>query len=195
MSRERFTDFDFGLTRLASAFHQDWGYAGEAEDVALEGIGSSEGAAALEHDASLLIGSALSDGQIELLWEAVTSENYLFGADESGRDLLRRFQAVGRDWQRTHGSARPETDPQWEDPQLRDRVLRAVEAAPLAAELREVLAVCARTLSAELAFRLLLRLHVAGSVPVAAAAWAEYQEVNAAFALGEYVIETVEYLV
>ncbi|MFD9355976.1 hypothetical protein [Streptomyces sp. NPDC060031] len=195
MPRERFTDFDFGLTRLAGAFHQDWGHAGEVEDVALGCVGSSEGAAALEHDASLLMGSALSDGQIELLWEAATSENYRFGPSESGRDLLGRFQAVGRDGQRTHGSARPETDPLWEVPQLRDRVLRAVGAAPLPVELREVLAVCARTVSAELAFRLLLRLHVAGSAPVAPAAWTEYQEINAAFTLGEYVIETVEYLV
>lgn len=195
MPSARFTDFDFGLTRVAGGFHQDWGHAGAAEDVALGSVGSSEGAAALGHDASLLIDSPLSDGQIELLWVAATEENYLFAPSESGRGLLRRFQTVSRDWQRTHGNARPETDPQWEAPELRDRVLSAIGAAPLSTELREVLGVCARTVSPELAFRFLLRLYVAGLVPLAPAVWTEYQEINAAFMLGDYVIESIEFLV
>ncbi|MFJ6722262.1 MULTISPECIES: hypothetical protein [unclassified Streptomyces] len=195
MSRERFTDFDFGLTVLAGGFHQDWCYTGAPEDVALESIGSGEGAAALERDVSVLIGSELGDGQIERLWEAATDENYVFGPGETGRGLLRRFLAVGRDWQRAHGSARPAGDPAWEDPELRDRVLRAVAAAPLGVELREVLTVCARTLSAELAFRLLLRLYVAGMVSVTPVDWHEYQQISTAFMLGEHVIEMIEFLV
>ncbi|WP_327309882.1 hypothetical protein OG730_42740 (plasmid) [Streptomyces sp. NBC_01298] len=196
MPRERFTPFDFGLPRLAGDFHQDWGYVGEAGDVALESFGDSAGAAALEYDVSLLIVSALSDSQIELLWGAATAENYRFEPNESGRDLLRRFQMVARDWQRAHGSIRPEgADPEWGSPELRERVLRAVGAAPLSMGLREVLDVCARTVSVELAFRLLLRLYAAGSHPVAPAVWTEYQEINTAFALGEYVVGAIEYLV
>ncbi|CAM5679023.1 hypothetical protein SAVIM338S_07271 [Streptomyces avidinii] len=196
MPRERFTPFGFGLPRLAGAFHQDWGYVGEPEDVARENFGDSAGAAALEYDVSLLMVSALSDSQIELLWYAATEENYRFEPKESGRDLLRRFQIVARDWQRAHGSTRPEAaDPEWGSPELRERVLRAVGAARLSVELREVLDVCARTVSAELAFRLLLRLYSAGSHPVAPAVWTEYQEINTAFGLGEYVVGAIEYLV
>ncbi|MCY0926355.1 hypothetical protein OTB20_09080 [Streptomyces sp. H27-H1] len=195
MPRARFTEFDFGLTRLAGAFHQDWRHSGEPEDVVLETVHSRETVAALERDVSLMIGSVLSDGQIKLLWTAATGGDYRFGPSESGRDLLRRFLQVSHDRQRTHGSVPPETDQEWDAPLLRDRVLRAVEAAPFSVELREVLAVCVRTLSAELAFRLLLRLHLAAFARIAPAAWVEYQKLGGAFALGEFAIGDLEFLV
>ncbi|MEV6686749.1 hypothetical protein AB0N28_15615 [Streptomyces sp. NPDC051130] len=196
MPRERYTVFDFGLTRLAGGFHQDWGYVGEPEDVAREQLGESADAAALEHDVSLLVVSALSDAQIERFWGAATGENYRFEPPESGRDLLRRLWGVAREWQRTHGNARPETDPAWEAAELRERVLRAVRDAPsFSAELREVLAVCARSVSVALAFRMLLRLHVACLVALPPALWAEYREIGAALALGEHAIDTVAFLV
>ncbi|MFI5868387.1 hypothetical protein [Streptomyces sp. NPDC051546] len=163
--------------------------------MALESWASSEGAAALEHDTSLLIGSDLSDGQIQLLWDAITAGNYYFEQNESGRDLLRRLQAVSRDWQRVHGAVPPETDPQWETPELRNRVLQAVGAAPLSAELSELLASCAQTVSPELAFRLLLRLYLASHIPVAPNVWTEYQEISTCFMLGEEVIEALDFLV
>lgn len=196
MRRERLTPFDFGLSWLAGFFHQDWRHAGSVEGVFLQAVGSSRTAATVEHDADLLIGSTLSNEQIEQLWLAMTPPLcYRFTPSESGRDLLHRFRAVSRDWQRQHGSSCPESDPEWETPELRDRVLRAVRSAPLSAELQEVLAVCAGTVSAELAFRLLLRVYLTGVIPVVPAIWTEYQEINTAFALGEYVIEALEFLV
>ncbi|MCX5301640.1 hypothetical protein OG898_35115 [Streptomyces sp. NBC_00193] len=196
MRRERFTPFDFGLSWLAGFFHQDWTHAGSVEDVFLEAVGTGRTAATVEHDADLLIGSTLSNEQIELLWLAMTERHcYWFTPPETGRDLLHRFRTVSRDWQQQHGTSCLESDPEWETPELRGRVLRAIKTAPLPAKLQEVLAVCAGTVSAELAFRLLLRVYLTGSIPVAPAIWTEYQEINTAFALGEYVIEAIEFLV
>ncbi len=70
------TDFDFGITRIASVFHQDWVRASaDAGSVVAEHLSAQHGApliSVLERDASSLACSIMSDSQLSDLWNAST---------------------------------------------------------------------------------------------------------------------------
>lgn len=215
---ERFTRFDFGLTALAGAFHQDWGYVGTAGGVVRShlSIGDEpsapqdvrQAAAALAQDVSVLLRSPLDDGAIELMWSAATDGNYRFAAGETGRTLLRSLGTACQQWQREHGSAPVDACARWAAPDLAARVAEAAEEMSFPADhrsvgvrtsetpaLRGALAACARSVSADLALRLVLRITAAALLPVNRRSWARYEQLAADLSYGEELLSEVEFLV
>ena len=172
-------------------------------------------AAAIVDDVARLTGSALTDEQIALLWTAATEGNYRFNAGETGRDLLRRIGSTCSQWQRVHGEVKPEYEPGWHSPGATARVREAINGASLSfpehsrfdwifgsddsegiiAALREALDLSARSASPELAFRLLLRVHLGLLLPVDRASWERYQRLADEFSYGEFLRSSLEFLV
>ena len=204
---ERFTSFDFGLTGLAALFHQDWGHLETPENVVSAYLSPGEGsdvgwalrkqAAALGADVAALLDSSLSDQQIESLWEAATGGNYRFAASESGRGLLRRIGASCDEWQQLHGDAPADADPRWRTSDVVVDVREAVRGASLPSheEWRQSLDACARFASADVAFRLLLRICLANFLAVDPMSWARYQELASVFSYGEDLLPHLAFLV
>ncbi|WP_157878389.1 hypothetical protein [Streptomyces chattanoogensis] len=214
---QRFTSFDFGLTGLAALFHQDWNHIGEVEQVVLTYLSVGEEscaddalkkeAAELERDVSLLISSPLSDYQLRLLWVMATGGNYPFSNGETGRGFLERIHAASRQWQQGYGVVEADAAQGWNSVHVASDVRKAIDGTPLNLPdecrmyfdsdvhvLRNALDNCARSASAELAFRLLLRIHLANFIPVEGVYWATYARIAREFALGEDLLSSLEFL-
>lgn len=214
---ERFSSFDFGLSGLAALFHEDWIHVGAVEDVvhsylsvgdaSVADAAQQKEAAALERDVAELYDSSLSDGRIEMLFSMSTAWNYRFQGDETGRILLDRIIKACRQWKDMYGSAPVETDPAWSSQGVANEVCDIIATTSLqlpgevrryagaeATELRDTLDACARSASADLAFRLLLRIHVANFVPVEHSDWARYEGIASRLALGEELLSSLEFL-
>lgn len=215
---ERFTSFDFGLSGLTALFHQDWIRLGGVEEVVLSHLSVGEAciadeaqqkeAAALERDAAVLARSTLRDSQIELLFSMATAGNYSFQSGETGRALLERIHGACRRWQQEYGGIPAESSPRWFSSDAMAEVCDVIGDTPLhlsdecrrycgsaVSELRGALDACAQSASAELAFRLLLRIHLANFIPVERSSWARYRIVAAEFSLGEELLSSLDFLV
>ncbi|MFD8965405.1 hypothetical protein ACFV0C_10430 [Streptomyces sp. NPDC059568] len=214
---ERFTSFDFGLSGLAALFHEDWIHVGRVEEVVYSYLSVGEAsvadeaqqkeAAALERDVVDLAGSSLNDGRIEMLFSMSTSWNYRFQGDEKGRVLLGRISRACRRWQAMYGCVPVEADAAWSSQAVVNEVCDVVGETSLqipeefrryfgseVTELRDALDACARSASADLAFRLLLRIHVANFIPVEHSAWVRYEGIASQLALGEDLLSSLEFL-
>ncbi|MFF4225405.1 hypothetical protein ACFYZH_21430 [Streptomyces abikoensis] len=214
---ERFSSFDFGLSGLLSLFHEDWSQVGGVEEVVFSYLSVGEAvvadeaqrkeAAALGRDVAELADSCLSDGSIEMLFSMSTSGNYRFEDDETGRTLLSRIGKTCRSWQETYGCVPAEADAAWSSQEVLNEVCDVISSTPLrlpgefcshfgsgVAELRDALDACARSASADLAFRLLLRIHLANFIPVEYAAWVRYENIASKLAFGEFLLSSLEFL-
>ncbi|MFD3334601.1 hypothetical protein ACFWV1_18370 [Streptomyces sp. NPDC058700] len=215
---ERFTSFDFGLSALTALFHQDWIHLGGVEEVVLAHLSVGEAsiadeaqqkeAAALERDVAVLAGSTLRDGQIEVLFSTATAGNYSFQGGETGRSLLERIHSTCRQWQQEYGAIPAESSPKWSSSDSMAAVRSIIGDTPMCFpdeylrccgspvdELRSALDACAQSASAELAFRLLLRIHLANFIPVAESSWARYRMTAAELSLGEELLSSLDFLV
>ncbi|MFD0168190.1 hypothetical protein ACFVJH_29220 [Streptomyces decoyicus] len=215
---QRFTTFDFGLTGLAALFHQDWIHLGGVEQVVLAYLSVGEEpyadddqkkeAAELERDAAALTSSPLSDDQVELLWVMATGGNYPFRHSETGRMFLERIRKACRQWVQTYGTIDADANPEWVSAQAASEVREAIDNTPLnlpdecrtyfdsdVQALRDALDRCAHSASADLAFRLLLRIHVANFIPVNGTSWESYTGIARRLSLGEDLLSSVEFLV
>ncbi|MFJ8601563.1 hypothetical protein ACIREM_23190 [Streptomyces shenzhenensis] len=214
---ERFTSSDFGLSGLAALFHEDWIHVGGVEEVVYSYLSVGEApvadeaqqkeAAALERDVAELAGSSLSDGRIEMLFSMSTSWNYRFQGDETGRILLGRIGRACRRWQAIYGCVPVEADAAWSSQVVVNEVCDVIAKTPLqlpgefrryfgseVSELRDALDDCVRSASADLAFRFLLRIHVANFIPVDHSAWVRYEGIACRLALGEDLLSSLEFL-
>ncbi|MCM2419871.1 hypothetical protein [Streptomyces sp. RKAG293] len=214
---ERFTSFDFGLSGLAGLFHQDWTHLGNVEEVVLSYLSVGEESFAdeaqqkestgLASDVVVLADSILAGGQIEMLFSMASGGNYPFRNGETGRVLLERIQGAFRYWQQMYGGAPVEADPKWSSPGILTEVRSVINHTPLnlpeecrvyfdsdAQKLRDVLDSCARHASPELAFRILLRIHLSNFIPVEQSSWSRYKIIAAELSLGEELVSAVEFL-
>jgi hypothetical protein len=222
---ERFTDFDFGLTHVAEGFHQDWTHAGSVEGVARLYLPRPEDegeapflwsgqleAAALADDVAQVLGSPLSDDQVSLLWVAAT-DGFALTSAGLGRDILRRIGAVCHEWQREFGVVPPEDSPDWHAPEIAARVREAISGATLKfgsrdewkfatsdldavnRDVRQALELLARSVTPDLALRLLLRVHLGSGLTVDKASWTRYERLAADFSYGEFLLSSLDYLV
>lgn len=213
---EKFTESDFGLTELSGTFlNEDWGYGGVKEQVVLHfltpgqgfqiGLRRRQAAEALRLDVAAMLASPLEDRQIELLWTLATDGCYGFRSDESGRDFLNAVHAVCVQWQELHGAVSLNSEANLTSPEVLECVLSLIAGTPLifpagfraerqpaVGESRIALDECARSISAEFAFRFLLRIHMGSGIPVDRSWWGRYQEAARMLSLGEFVIEPVE---
>ncbi|MEV7130129.1 hypothetical protein [Streptomyces sp. NPDC093260] len=196
----RFTPFDFGVTNVMGLFHQDWIYDGDtAADVVTKYLAQSqdEQALAVLRDTRLL--AALPSSTLEVLWEA-------------GSQYMPAFHLVGggAEWTRTVAdlcdarlSANAEVhaltgaDAE-EGAACLDAVVTEIEALRLLpAEVRSALTECARRCSPDLSFRVLLRAmaYTHLDVSLSAAQYARMEAIGSAMQYGEFVVDSVKYLV
>ncbi|MEV7616162.1 hypothetical protein [Streptomyces sp. NPDC089799] len=213
----RFTSFDFGLSGLSALFHEDWIHVGGVEEVVHSYLSIGEAlvadeaqqkeAAALEHDVAKLADSSLSEVDIEMLFSMSTSGNYRFQGDETGRVLLGRIGEACRRWQAMYGCVPVEVDAAWSSRVVANEVCDVIAETPLqlpgefrryfgsdVSELRDALDACVRSAATDLAFRLLLRIHVANFIPVDRSAWMRYEGIAYRLALGEDLLSSLEFL-
>jgi hypothetical protein len=195
----RFTEFDFGVSRVMGYFHQDWHHDGDtAADVVVRQLTAScdEEALALHRDARVL--GALPSPTLEVLWYA--GAQYMPGLRPLGG---------GAGWTRTlvelcdarlsaGAEVRPFTGADAEDgTACLGAVLTEIESTRfLGAEVRAALVDCARRCTPDLAFRVLLRaMMCAPDGSLSPQRYQRLEAIGSALRYGEYVVDSVRYLV
>ncbi|WTO35592.1 hypothetical protein OG399_14960 [Streptomyces achromogenes] len=194
----RYTDFDFGVSRVMGYFHQDWYHDGDdAADVVARQLAASydEEALALRRDARAL--GDLPSPTLKVLWyagaEYMPNVERLGGAAEWTRTLVRLCDA-----RLSASEVRPFTGTDAEDGSAcLDAVVAEIDAARfLDGEVRAALTDCARRCTPDLAFRVLLRTMT--HAPDASLSPEQYQrleDIGSALQYGEFVVDNVKYLV
>ncbi|TXL90353.1 hypothetical protein [Streptomyces sp. IB2014 016-6] len=205
--RTRFTEDDFGITHLASMFHQDWRRSGNARDLVVRYVAevSEPYVLALAVDARRLAASDAAD-VVAAVWECATGPYY----------SLRRESKNGLEWMREILGiceiALDRTGPHSEDVvdgspyfDLMGRVVGEIDAVGLA--LSEAVSVdsptatasalraCAVDISPELAFRVLLRGLMEYSIEIDRDDYLRFEELGKRFSYGEFVVARISFLV
>ncbi|GHH08001.1 hypothetical protein [Streptomyces rubradiris] len=194
----RYTDFDFGVSRVMGYFHQDWYHDGDnAADVVARQLAAScdEEALALRRDARTL--GLLPSPALKVLWyagaEHMPNIEWLGGAAEWTRTLVRLCDA-----RLSASEVRPCTGADAEDgAACLDAVLDEIDAARfLAPEVRTALTDCARRCTPDLAFRVLLRTMThAPDASLSRERYRRLEAVGSALRYGEFVVDNAKYLV
>ncbi|MFG3225503.1 hypothetical protein ACGF07_12105 [Kitasatospora sp. NPDC048194] len=204
----RFPEDDFGVTHLASLFHQDWRALGSARDVVVSYVEEMPApyAEALAEDACKLAGSSAGSA-VATLWECATGSNHRLDA---GMALawLREIATICES--RLNWLGWPASSPIGESPygELRERVVEIIDQiGPGLAEAIErnswkgipevvtSLRFCAVDVSPELAFRILLRVLIEYSCNIDQDRYEEFVELGQEFSYGEFVVSRAEFLV
>ncbi|OKI25144.1 hypothetical protein [Streptomyces sp. CB03911] len=210
------TEFDFGITRIASEFHQDWVLVSpDAGSIVAEYLATQHGTllvSALERDASSLARSAMPDSRLSDLWNASTDGNHLLPPGHSGgrawmaevanlsRQRLRQLQGPGHTESHEAGQSTKNRRNLTEvtrlteslAPHLAASVGRNWRHAEAPIDLHATLVECANIVSPELAFRLLLRILVASFVQVDQEILKEIRRLGQSFDYGEFVLSDIE---
>jgi hypothetical protein len=197
---ERFTAFDFGASWVMSFFHQDWTYDGPtAADVVAKhlAVAADEVALAVRRDARTLLDNLPSE-TLEVLWNAGTQYMASFEGT-SGSAWTRTVVGLCDARLAAKTDVPPLTGADTEDGwACRDAVIAEIERAEfLAAEVREALVACARHCTPDLAFRVLLSTMVndASDRSLSPEQYARMETIGSALLYGEFVVDSVEFLV
>ncbi|WP_143047060.1 hypothetical protein [Amycolatopsis xylanica] len=192
-----FTDFDFGITGLASQFHQDWGHVGGPMDVVEVGMhpdGDRSGVFALRDDA-VLLRDRLSSAEIENLWNA-SCYGFKLGDPAAPVPTGTRWMELiaERCDRRLAGHDAPEVEIPGPGRQFASAVeVEATEVLP-ADDVRAALIRCVRQCSPNLAFRFLLRVIGERGYKLSAAQYERYVRLGEQFGYGEFVVSDIKYL-
>ncbi|MHB9861346.1 hypothetical protein [Streptomyces sp. YIM S03343] len=196
---QRFTEFTFGVSWVMSFFHEDWTYDGPtAADVVAKHLAAEvdEEVLAVRRDAGTLVENLPSE-TLEVLWTA-------------GSQYMASFaRTTGAEWTRTviglcdarlsgKPDVRPLTGIDTEDGWAhRDAVVTEIERMEfLATEVRAALVDCARHCTPDLAFRILLRaVEYTPGGSLSPDQYTRMETIGAALHYGEFVVDSVKYLV
>ncbi|MFC9689122.1 hypothetical protein ACFTSF_11320 [Kribbella sp. NPDC056951] len=204
----RFTEDDFGVTHLASLFHQDWRAGGSGGELVAGYVNEMPipYIHALAEDASALAASGAA-GPLATLWECATGSNHRLDADAA----LAWFQNIASiSGSRLIGVDQAKIESMHESSydELRARVV--LEIDQIGSGLNEAieknswvklpgvvasLRFCATDVSPDLAFRFLLRAIMEYSCSIQRIQYERFIELGRDFAYGEFVVSRVEYLV
>ncbi len=207
---KRFTEDDFGITHLASMFHQDWRGRGSASDVVASYVAQTSlpYAFALAEDA-LRLEEAGDDGEVEVLWACATGSYHRLDVDGiTGLDWVRvivdqcnlrllevgspALRAVGRS---PYGELSAEVVAEIDA--IEADLIEAIDRESWASipgfvrELRK----CATAVCPELAFRVLLRVLMEYSCPIGRVQYERFVNLGGDFSYGEFVVSRIEFLV
>lgn len=206
---QRTDESDFGVTWLMSMFHQDWSHHGPTAAAAVqyhfwEGL-DQESVLAVRQDARLL--QSLPSDTIEALWQAGTATGPEFFSGgrtgvTSGAQWMETLIGLCDVWLSTKRHVRPLDGPTGvqDGADVADEVLAEIRQARLVPDtIRHALVECARRCTPDLAFRLLLRaVSEAGTETQATLSpeqYARLENLGSALHYGEFVVESVRYLV
>lgn len=209
---QRTDESDFGVTWLMSMFHQDWSHHGPTAAAAVqyhfwEGL-DQESVLAVRQDARLL--QSLPSDTIEALWQAgtATGPDFFSGGRTgvtSGAQWTETLIGLCDVWLSAKRHVRPLDGPTGvqdgaDGADVADEVLTEIRRARLVpGTVGHALAECARRCTPDLAFRLLLRaMSEAGAEAQASLSLEQYarlETLGAVLQYGEFVVESVGYLV
>ncbi|MFJ9639914.1 hypothetical protein [Streptomyces sp. NPDC101178] len=205
----RFTEDDFGITHLASMFHQDWRLSGSARDVVMGYVAQTSlpYVLALAEDALRLTASDDAD-TVATLWECATgSYHRLYGDSVAGLDWFREVAGicegsltqagvhanikVGQSvYDSLKGRVIAEID------ELEPALSEAIANSPMAGNAGAVSAmkVCAADICPEIAFRVLLRALMEYSCEIDRNLYARFVKLGQEFSYGEFVVSRISFL-
>ncbi|MZD09701.1 hypothetical protein GTW43_32160 [Streptomyces sp. SID5785] len=204
----RFTEDDFGITHLASMFHQDWRLSGSARDVVISYVAQTSDpfVLALAEDALRLASSGDAD-TVATLWECATGSFHRLNGAVSGLDWFREVadiceraltQAgvhanleVGESaYGAFTGRVVAEID------ELETALDEAITNNPVASipNALPALRVCASDICPELAFRVLLGFLMEYSCEIDHDLYARFAELGREFPYGEFVVSRISFL-
>ncbi|GAB3938469.1 hypothetical protein GCM10029976_053000 [Kribbella albertanoniae] len=202
----RFTEADFGVTHLASLFHQDWRTGGSDRELVSGYVNEMPipYVRALGEDALALVASG-PPAMVATLWECATGSNHRVGVDAA----LAWFQSIVSISEiRLAGVGQPQIESvDRPDDELRERVIREIDQIVPSLDdaiqenaWKEIpgvvksLRFCATVVSPDLAFRFLLRAVMEYSCRIEPAQYARLVELGRDFGYGEFVVSRAEYL-
>ncbi|MFK8846582.1 hypothetical protein [Streptomyces sp. Ac-502] len=197
---QRFTEDDFGITRLMSAFHLDWSNYAKSEYEVLEAA-LGEGAdtrdvMSLRHDAALLF-DRLPSGVVEELWGAGIEASGFFGRRvPSGTQwtgsIIERCDA----WLSQRESISRGRADQCDGHDSASAILLEIQGTDhLGTELTSALTQCVRLCTPDLAFRILLRVLLCKGEAISHEQYEKFQSIGADLGYGEFLISAPEHLV
>ncbi|MFD8494920.1 hypothetical protein [Amycolatopsis sp. NPDC059657] len=193
-----FTDFDYGITGLASQFHEDWGHVGGPMDVVETTMRDDDDHAeviALRNDAMLLLDGLESD-EIERLWLASAYSGNFFGSRTfgitTGAQWMERI--IERCDRRLASHSAPTSRIPGPGRQLASTVTAEVTEALSEHDLCAVLVKCVSECSPDLAFRFLLRVIGERRHRFSTTLYERYARLGEEFGYGEFVVSDVKYL-
>ncbi|MFE4415432.1 hypothetical protein [Streptomyces sp. NPDC056821] len=181
-------------------FHQDWIHDGDtAADVVAKYLAESqdEEALAVRRDARVL--GSLPSPTLEVLWDAGAQYMPAFERLGGGAEWTRTVAGLCDARLSAHSEVHGLTGADAEDgTACLDAVVAEIEEARfLTAEVRSALTDCARDCTPDLAFRVLLRamMYAIVDVSLPAAQYARMEAIGSALRYGEFVVDSVRYLV
>jgi hypothetical protein len=202
---------DFGLTQLTRQFHQDWSRDGTALEIVANSADSFGGKAApaLLEDSLRLLESPLPTWAVTSLWLAATCRGYdidRLGID--GREWLRQITDVClrrlRKDDPVYQLQAPEPASEALTGEVLDEILLASPQLPVAVTehawahvggVVPALNLAATQVSADLAFRLLLRCLSEYWVPLTQTQYDRFVALGERFGYGEPLVMAVDHLI
>ncbi|MBT2452948.1 hypothetical protein J7F03_39160 [Streptomyces sp. ISL-43] len=204
-------EFDFGITRLAGEFHQDWrNYADTPSGMVhvwISELGEprTEKVSLLLEDVRRILGSALSGASLEVLWNACAPSacpSGLFGG--GGRGWLLQVEDIARTWlaerpgfdcgvSGCRHAPLPGVFERWikEAALSGGLVQEGVSGPDFSAAWHEI----AETVCPELALRVAVRCLLSSNGSIPAHIYGEMDRQGAIYGYGDFLVSAVEYLV
>jgi hypothetical protein len=205
-------EFDFGITRLAGEFHQDWRNYAETPGglvhtwISELGVSRVKKVSLLFDDVQRMLGAALSGASLEVLWNACVPSECLveiFGGD--GRGWLLQVSDIARCWLVEHSDFDPETLPDCRHEPLPDLVRHWIEEATSAgglvrrggsgAEFFAAWDEIAENSCPELALRIALRSLLSSGHSIPAHVYGEMERQGAIYGYGDFLVSAVDHLI
>ncbi|WP_330460661.1 hypothetical protein OIB37_29565 [Streptomyces sp. NBC_00820] len=205
-------EFDFGITRLAGEFHQDWRCYAETPGglvhtwISELGEQRPKKVSLLLEDAQRMLGSELSAASLDALWNAcVPSRTPARFFERDGRDWLLQVSDIARGWLAENSGSELDAFPPCRHDPLPDPARHWIEKTASTGGLvqqrvsdSEFLVAwgkIADSVCPELALRIAVRSLLNSAHPVPAYIYEELERRGAAYGYGEFLVAALEHLI
>lgn len=197
----RFTEFDFGITRLTSMFHRDWPNDGNALDVVRIYLWSGQNPLAvhaLRRDALWLV-ECLQPDRIETLWQAGTEGRSVFGREpKAPQKWMRAILEECDQWTRDRPDQQLGEADKCSGSALGFEIEETVEIfsrSGLKSHIAEALRDCVQNCTPDLGLRFLIRIISSEDLSISETQYATLLRLGADLGYGEFLVSEVEHLV
>ncbi|MEV0982495.1 hypothetical protein [Streptomyces sp. NPDC049915] len=205
-------EFDFGITRLAGEFHQDWRFYAKTPEGLIHTWISELGelrakkVSLLLEDTQRMLRSELSAESLGTLWDACVPSGRpagLFGRD--GREWLLKVADIARSWLAENSGSQLDVIPACQHDPLPAPVRQWIDkTASVGGLVRQEVSDSeflvawdgiADNVCPELALRIVVRSLLNSAHPVPAYVYDELERQGAAYGYGEFLVAAMEHLI